>query len=181
MRSWMLVALAVAGGLVLLVALVVAVGAALPRGHVATRSATLAADPESVFRLISDFAGATAWRADLERVEVLESANGLPRFREHGAHGAMTMEVTEWQPPRRLVVRIADAGLPFGGRWIYELGPADGGGTVLTLTEEGEVHSPIYRFVSRFVIGHHATLDRYLESLAGRLAAPGGAAAAAQP
>ena len=33
------------------------------------------------------------------------------------------------------------------------------------MAEDGEVYNPIFRFVSRFVMGHHATMDRYLRNL----------------
>ena len=164
MRTWILIALLVVGGLAVLVGVIAAIGAMLPRGHVATRSASYRQTPEAVFRTISDFAGAAAWRRDLERVELLESATGLPRFREHGRHGAITMEVLASEPARRLVVRIADASLPFGGRWIYELEPS-AEGTRLTITEEGEVYNPIFRFMARYVFGHTATLEEYLRAL----------------
>lgn len=167
MKTWILVTLLVVGGLVVLVGLVAAIGAALPRGHVATRSASFRQTPEAVFGAIADFANASRWRRDLQRVELLESPSGLPRFREHGQHGAITMEVTEMTAPRRLVVRIADPGLPFGGRWVYDVEPAAEGAR-LTITEEGEVYNPIFRFMSRFVFGHHKTLEDYLRALGGK-------------
>jgi len=39
-------------------------------------------------------------------------------------------------------------------------------GTLLTITEDDEVYNPIYRFVSRFIIGHTQTIDSYLNDLA---------------
>ena len=71
---------------------------------------------------------------------------------------------------RRLVTRIADTGLPFGGQWTYELVP-DGEGTRLTITEDGEVYNPLFRFVSRFVMGHTATIERYLDDVEKRFPA----------
>jgi uncharacterized protein YndB with AHSA1/START domain len=167
MRTWLLIALLVVGGLVALVAVVAAIGATLPKAHVTSRSATFRQTPEAVFGAITDFANAASWRPDLRRVELLEGPSGLPHFREHGEHGAIVMEVTELAPPRRLVVRIADPGLPFGGRWIYEVEPAAEGAR-LTITEEGEVYNPVFRFLSRFVFGHHKTLEGYLRALGGK-------------
>lgn len=164
MRPWILFVLVLVGGLILLVAVVAAIGASLPRGHVATRSASFHQPPGAVFGAISDFAHAATWRPDLQRVELLESTSALPRFREHGKHGAITMEVTEMTAPRRLVVRIADPGLPFGGRWIYEVEPTSEGAR-LRVTEEGEVYNPIFRFMSRYVFGHYKTLEDYLQAL----------------
>lgn len=42
-------------------------------------------------------------------------------------------------------------------------------------TEDGEVYSPVFRFVSRFVMGHDATMNAYLDGLEARMAAGGGA------
>lgn len=37
--------------------------------------------------------------------------------------------------------------------------------TQITITERGEVYNPIFRFMSRFVFSHHATIDAYLIAL----------------
>jgi hypothetical protein len=74
------------------------------------------------------------------------------------------IEVKEWNPPARLVTRIAARDLPFGGTWTYELTPA-GTGTELRITENGEVYNPLFRFLSRFVFGHTATMRTYLAAL----------------
>jgi hypothetical protein len=39
-------------------------------------------------------------------------------------------------------------------------------GCHLNITERGEIYNPIFRFVSRFVLGHTATLDAYLQNVA---------------
>ena len=36
----------------------------------------------------------------------------------------------------------------------------------MTISERGEVYNPLYRFVSRFFIGHTRTIDAYLAELA---------------
>jgi hypothetical protein len=33
------------------------------------------------------------------------------------------------------------------------------------ITENGEVYNPLFRFVSRYVIGHNRTIDAYLRAL----------------
>jgi hypothetical protein len=77
-------------------------------------------------------------------------------------------EIVEQAPPHRLVSRVADPGLPYGGTWTFELAP-EGGGTRLTITERGEVHNPVFRVLARFVFGYAATMEAYLEDLAARL------------
>jgi hypothetical protein len=66
--------------------------------------------------------------------------------------------------PQQFVSRIADPNLPFGGTWTIDLKP-EGAGTRVTITEHGEVYNPIFRFMSRFVFGHTATIDAYLTAL----------------
>ncbi len=42
-------------------------------------------------------------------------------------------------------------------------------GSTLTITEDGEVYNPIFRFMSRFVFGHEATMAAYLSAAEKRL------------
>ena len=58
----------------------------------------------------------------------------------------------------------ADPKLPFGGTWTYEVQP-DVTGSAVTITEDGEVYNPIFRFVSKFIMGHKATMNGYLRAL----------------
>jgi uncharacterized protein YndB with AHSA1/START domain len=154
--KWLLIALAVLAGLVLLMALV---GLMLPKGHVATRRATFKRPPEELWAALTDVERFPEWRPDLEKVERLSDT----RWVETGSYGRMELERVEADPPRRLVGRIAP-GLAFGGSWTYELA-REGDGTVLSITENGEVYNPIFRFLSRFVFGHTATLEQYLKAL----------------
>jgi hypothetical protein len=68
-------------------------------------------------------------------------------------------------PPRALVTRIADPKLPFGGTWTYEISSPPDGGSQLRITEDGEIYNPIFRFVSRFVLGYSRTQEEYLQAL----------------
>lgn len=167
MKTALIIAAVLVGVALLLVAIVAGIGATLPKAHVTRRSAVYRQSPEVLFATITDFAAAPSWRSDLQRVELLGAPGGLPRFREHGRHDSIEMEVVEMAPPRRLVVRIADPNLPFGGRWVYELAPMEQG-TRLAITEEGEIYNPIFRFVARFILGTHGTLEAYLRSLGRR-------------
>ncbi len=165
--KWLLL---VGGVLVALVAMVALVGALLPREHVAARRVRLPRPPAEVFGVIVDVARATEWRTDIERIEPLEPLGGRRRFREVGGQGAITFEVMEEMAPSRLVTRIADEGLPFGGSWTYELEPG-GEGTLITITERGLVKNVIFRALSRYVFTHHRTLEQYLRALGRRFGA----------
>lgn len=144
--------------------LVVVIGLLLPKSHVAARSIALHRPPEDVFRLISDVKAGPTWRPDVQNVELLEDVNGRVRFREKGKNVALTMEIVESNSPSRMVTRIADPKLPFGGIWIFDIGPtADG--SHLNITERGEIYNPIFRFVSRFILGYNRTMDAYLQNV----------------
>jgi carbon monoxide dehydrogenase subunit G len=152
----------IVGGLVALVLLIVAVGYALPVGHVATREARLTVPPDRVFTALREVEKFPAWRTGVQTVEVLATTPAL-RWRERGDNDiTFVMETAE--PPRRMVTRIAGRSLPFGGSWTYEL-TEENGGTRLVITENGEVYNPLFRLLSRFVFGHTATLDTYLADL----------------
>jgi uncharacterized membrane protein len=148
--------------MILAVAAVVVIGYLLPQEHRAMGSATIASPPGRVFEVISDVARYPEWRDDVSAVEIL--AREPLRWRERSGGDALTFEVVESRPPERIRVRIADPDLPFAGTWTYALVP-DAGGTRITIVEDGEVYNPVFRFISRFVIGHTATIDRFLANL----------------
>lgn len=158
------------GGLASGVVLVVAVGAALPVTHRAVGRAVLPAPPPEVYALISDVERLPSWRSDVTRVEIVASDQSRLMFREIGSDGAILYSVDEAVPHSRWVTRIADPELPFGGRWVFTLREAERG-TELEIAEEGEVYNPVFRFVSRFVMGHTAGIERYLADLSRQLGA----------
>jgi hypothetical protein len=160
-------ALIVVGLLVSAALLVVVIGSMLPVGHVATRAARFRQPPEAVWSAITDVSAYPSWRTDLTKVDSLPAENGHARWIEEGDGDPITFEVAEAVPPRRLVVRIADRNLPFGGSWTYVITPADGG-SQLRITENGEVYNPLFRFMSRFVFGHGSAMEKYLTALGRR-------------
>ena len=164
------------GILAALGAAVVAIGMTLPQNHTASRTTHLSAPPDTVWGLITDFTKYPEWRKDVTSVEKVESG-GAPTWREVSGSDRMTYEAVVWEAPTHLVSKIADKGLPFGGSWDYRLVP-EGSGTRITITENGEVYNPLFRFVSKYVMGHTATIDKYLKSLSEKLGDrydPGGA------
>lgn len=158
------------GGVVLVVLLVALIGALLPKGHVARRSMILTQAPESVWAVITDFGTQSQWRKDVTKSVIVSDGPGGPVWREEGQM-PLTFQTTESQAPYRLVRQIVDTDLAFGGRWVYEL-TADGAGTRVTVTEEGEVYNPIFRFVSHVFLNQGATIEAYLTALAARFGAP---------
>jgi hypothetical protein len=59
---WLLLVL---GTLVVVVLVVIAVGAALPRAHVASRAITVPVPPERVWEALTDVAAFPRWRGDV--------------------------------------------------------------------------------------------------------------------
>lgn len=151
----------------LLAGVVALIGSRLPRGHVASRSIFLHQSPQNVYAVVRDFASAPAWRHDVTRIEVEPQRGGPLRFREEGKNGTVNYELAEDVPNERMVTRILDTDLGYSGKWIYAFA-AENGGTRVTITEDGEVSNVLFRFMSRYIFGHTATLDGYLSSLAKR-------------
>ncbi|MFO7893476.1 MAG: SRPBCC family protein [Longimicrobiales bacterium] len=166
---WPLIALLVIFALGLVAS---AVGTRLPVHHTATVSAHIDAPPDRVWALLIDVERFPAWRPDVEAVTRLEDADGGPTWRESLGSGTLTFETVAIDSAERLVVRIADHDLPFAGAWTYELEP-DAGGTRLTITENGEIHNPLFRFMSRYVFGHDATIRTYVDAVRSELGTTG--------
>lgn len=153
------------GVIVGVVALAAVVGYMLPRDHVAAMSARVSATPEAVWAVLTDPGGFPTWRHDLKAVDVLPATATGPSWREHSSNGTITYVVDVLEPQSRLIARIADAGLPFGGTWEYRVEAAGASESKVTIIERGSVYNPIFRFVSRFLMGHTATIDAYLRAL----------------
>jgi hypothetical protein len=144
---------------VIILAIVVLIGAALPKEHVVSRKIVLRASVADVFALI---AGPSDWRG--MKYELLTESP--LKWRETDSSGsAITYERAETSASKRIVNRIADPKLPFGGSWTYEI-EAVASGSEVTITENGEVYNPIFRFVSKFIMGHAATIEKYQRDLA---------------
>lgn len=160
--KWLLI---VVGVLVLIVAAIAVIGAMLPQNHVAARTAQLSLSPDEVWPIVTDVSNYPAWRSDVDSVERLAAPQ--LKWREVSGRDRITFEATTLDAPSHFVTHIADKDLPFGGTWDYRLEPA-GTGSRITITENGEVYNPIFRFVSRYFMGHTATIDKYLTALARR-------------
>jgi hypothetical protein len=131
---WVLV---IVTAVTLLVIVIAAVGATLPKKHSVSRTARIAMPPDALHALI---------------VKKIAEPQEYP------------LRVERNEPPSLVVTRIAGENLPFGGTWTYRIAPAPGGSD-LTITEDGEVYNPIFRFMSRFVFGHYATMDAFIKKL----------------
>ncbi|MCU1236821.1 MAG: hypothetical protein JWP63_4788 [Candidatus Solibacter sp.] len=153
------------GSLVLVVAIMAVVGAMLPRGHRATRQAHYRQKPEAIYFTL---AGPVDWRTDVKAFGTLPDRDGRKQWWEQDSHGKkVTYELVEDKMPSRRVVRIADQGLPFGGTWTFDIAPAPEG-SVVRITEDGEVYNVIFRFMARYFFGYYASIEGYLRDLGRR-------------
>ena len=154
-----------AGIIVLAVPLAVWIfGTLLPANHVAKGSRTIGAAHLKAAHWIRDIQSQPAWRKDVKEIVVIDRVPAL-RYREISAHGKIQFVFREISRDTQFESVIDDASQPFGGRWLITLENAMPH-TVVTIREEGEVRSPLFRFFSKYVFGHDKTLNQYLDDLA---------------
>jgi len=164
--KWALIVLVILVGAI---GAVILIGAMLPKGHVAARSSHFRQPPQAVWAVIT---GPSDWRPDIQSSEKLEPRNGHRTWKEIDKHGqAITYESVEETPPSRLVTRIADPKLPFGGTWTIDIA-SDASGSVVNITENSEIYNPVFRFMSRFVLGYTSSIDAYLKALHSKFGEP---------
>jgi hypothetical protein len=160
-----------AGGLAVLLALVVVVvgfGMTQPRHHVATTRAKYDKPPEEVWRVVSDYERWHEWNREITSVTPLPDQNGRRMIKVVGSWGTAPTALAVWNPPTQLRTEM-NAG-SFSGSWTYDLRPTEDGGTLLTITEEGNVANPIWRAMMIFH-DNEASMREYHASLAKRLRA----------
>jgi hypothetical protein len=165
-KTLIVIAIAIVVVIVVLAAVMALVGSRLPKNHTASRSILLHRTPKEVYDVVRDFGSAPTWRSGVKSIEVQPQPDGKIHFRETGSD-TVDYEVAEDVPAQRLVTRILNTDLGYSGQWTYEFIP-EAGGTRVKITEDGVVSNVIFRFMSRYVFGHTATMDSYLSSLAKR-------------
>jgi len=146
----------------LLVITVFIIGYLLPVEHTVTVSVDIAVSKDKVWNVIIDANNYPIWRSDVKKVDVNSTSQGWTEYDNHNE--SLTYEIVEVAEGRLLVTRIQDKDKPFGGGWTITLQDS-GDETRVTITENGEVYNPIFRFVSKFIIGHSATASSYLADL----------------
>jgi uncharacterized protein YndB with AHSA1/START domain len=158
---------ALAGGFLVVARML---GARHPPEHSFARTVALPAPPEEVWKVITDYAGQTAWQPWLRSVERVADRDGAEAWRvQQKAGPPMVLVTRESLPPSRLVREIVDEKKVFSGTWTWELA-AEGEGTRLTLTENGRIENPIFRFMLH-AFGPSKYVDNYLRALGTRLGA----------
>jgi len=142
-------------------------GRRLPSAHTTTREVVVPAARERVFALLVDVRAIPRWRKTIRRVELLATEPRI-RYREHGAQGALDLEMLEVTPLSKIVIHSTPTRrMAFEGTWTYTL-ENEGEVTRVRLREEGKVPSPVARVFAAYVLGHATHVERTLAALAGR-------------
>ena len=164
--TWILVA-ALA---VLVVFLIVAnvMGFRLPRDHHATARARYHQPPEKIWQVVTNMPDAPNWRSGLRRVERFADRDGKPVWVEVSRQWRVPLVFEDMEPPRRVVMRIDDEKLPFGGTWTCTIVPETDGCT-LAITEDGVIRKPFMRFWARYASGYDGNIRNYLRDLGRKL------------
>lgn len=158
----------VTGLLVALILVVLVGGLLLPEEHIATRTLVTKQTPQAIWDTINDHANEPRWRDDIESVTSLGERAGKPVWQENYKDGnKVALMTTESKPPARMVRELTDLDGPFSGRWEIDIQPTATGSNI-KITETGKVSNPIFRFVSKYVIGHTTFMENYLKGLASK-------------
>lgn len=165
MKKWL-----IRVGILLVVCLlgVFIVGALLPEEHRASRTLITKQPAQTIWDAINDHASEQQWRSDVANVTSLGERDGKPVWQENYKDGnKVALITTESKPPTHMVRELTDLDGPFSGRWEIDIAPTAQGSNI-TITEIGKVSNPLFRFVSKFIIGHTTFMERYLNGLAGK-------------
>jgi polyketide cyclase/dehydrase/lipid transport protein len=152
------------------------IGTSLPIEHHATCSTAVDAPAKALFDQVSDDATSVRWRPDIASA-VLVTGNGPTAvWRETDAHGnALTYRTTAYVEGHTLTRTIDYVpGMAFAGKWTFEfvalpvIGTEPTYRTQLTITEDGMIYNPFFRFLARYLVGYAQSMQSYLAD-AGRL------------
>ena len=157
--------------IVAVLGVVTAIGWKLPAEHRIAREAELPHGPETVWTAISDFPALPAWMPGIRRVHRLDAIEGRERWLYETAEGDMTIEVVTRSAPTELTIRSVSSDLAFGGTWTHRISPATAGSR-LSITEQGWISNPYFRFMYRYPFARATTPDETLAALRRHLERP---------
>jgi hypothetical protein len=170
MNPWVLVVVIGAGLLLLAILAVWAVGSSLPVGHRAASSACIRGSRDDVWQALVRVEDYPAWRPDVQAVQRLSEAGDRDAWRETGRFGAIEFHVAHAEVGKILVGEVSPEERSYAGSWTYRLADCPGG-TLVTVTEDGEIYNPFFRFMSRYVFGYHKSQEEFLRALGAKFGA----------
>lgn len=148
----------------LILAAIVVAGRFLPRKHKVTRRAMYRTPAERVWEAMTDHREMNQWRTDIRRVLRARGKGQLSAWQEVGRFTKREVTVITSRPPFRLNAEILNGVVPMRGVMRVHIKPA-GAGCLVTVTEEAEIPSPLFRFIARYFIGLHSPIDIRLQTL----------------
>lgn len=155
---------AAAAIIVLAAGSVYALGLRLPADHLAEAETLIPAPIDQVAATIRNVEAHPRWRPAVKHVEIRQRHGSSVSYVEHSTNGKIAFQLDEEVPGHRFRATITDQNLPFGGYWIIGLS-SQADGTLVRIEEHGTVRNPIFRFVSKWIIGQDATIRAYLNDL----------------
>lgn len=151
--------------LVLIAAAPFVLGALAPASFEIRVARHIDAERPAVFALLANLDEWVLWRRGFEDVEILEPHSGeLVRYRLTTEHETLTYAVVDFEENRLITTCVAEKDVSFDGCWRLEFDDSDGG-TLITLNEKGRINSLWYRFMSRYVIGHHKYIEGFFDDI----------------
>jgi hypothetical protein len=153
------------------------IGTSLPIDHHASCGASFDGPPRYLFEAIADDGSSTRWRPDIASVLLVSGIGPTALWRETDIHGnAITYRTTAYADGTKLARTINFVpGMPFGGTWTFAISPDEvsprdrsSGRSYVSISEDGQIYNPVFRFLARYVFGYTQGMDTYLDDL-GRL------------
>jgi hypothetical protein len=149
------------GVMICIVLIIVILGYLLPVKHTVSMELSLDAGSKEVWQRLRDIKAYPQWRKRLQSVE-MQSDNSWVEVDKRNHR--LPLKIVSEEPMQKLVTEINDKNLPFGGTWIFTLRSGNGQ-TMVTIRENGEVYNPVFRFVSKYIMGHTASIKQYAKDL----------------
>lgn len=175
MKIVVLLALGLVGAVVVTALVFFIAGSQMPREHRSVVTATFKASRIAVWAAITDYAAMPSWWPAVKSVRLEKLPDGTELTWNKDSHGQeIPFRTGESRVHEKLVRVIAvekAEKLPFGGTWTFELADVPGGGTRLTLTEDGFINPAIFRAVAKWFMGLDATQKDFIANLEKRLTA----------
>lgn len=152
-------------GLVVIIAAILTIGALLPIKHTAHRIVVLEKPQAEVWAFMRNFEATPTWQKNITKTSMHLNKQGQEIWVEYSSEDDfLAFETIKDIAPHKLTRKIVGENLQFGGTWTFELSTKNNK-THLKITEHGEVYNIIFRFVAKFIIGHHTTMDQYITDL----------------
>ncbi len=150
------------------------VGRSLPEKHTSRFSITLPVPPATVWAVITDYPKMPDWWPAVKAIRLETRPDGEVWTWNQDSRGReIAFRTIGEKAPQHLVREIVGDNLPFGGTWTFDLAP-EASGTKLTLTEDGFIKPPLFRFIGTYFIGLDKTMKDFSTNLQKRFSTSDG-------